>query len=75
MLPIGGRKVDNTMDENEALRAVDIMKPGLVIPTHYNCPFLFSRKGNPANDQWFRSEVEKLGSSCVILLKEESITI
>jgi L-ascorbate metabolism protein UlaG (beta-lactamase superfamily) len=75
MLPIGGKKVDNTMDENEALKAVEIMKPGLVIPTHYNCPILFSRRGNPADDRWFRDEVKKLGFSCSILVKGESITI
>jgi L-ascorbate metabolism protein UlaG (beta-lactamase superfamily) len=72
MIPIGGKKVDNTMDECEALRAVEIMKPRLVIPTHYNCPILFKKRYNPADDRWFQKEVEQLGSACKILPGGES---
>ena len=42
MIPIGGKAIHNTMDENEALEAVDIMQPLLVIPCHYNCPAFFT---------------------------------
>ena len=44
MIPIGGRIIPNTMNEEEALQAVRIMKPKLVIPCHYNCPVFFSKK-------------------------------
>lgn len=67
MIPIGGRKVHNTMDEKEALKAVNLMKPKLVIPCHYNCPALFTKKYNPADDTWFKAEVENLGIACRIM--------
>ena len=73
MLPIGGRTIGNTMDEDEALEAVQIIQPGLVIPMHYNCPMLFSKRGNPADDQRFKREVENLGMECCILNKGESV--
>ena len=73
MIPIGGKVVHNTMDEKEALEAVQIMRPNLVIPCHYNCPALFTRKLNPADDKLFKKEVERLGISCEILQKGESI--
>ena len=75
MVPIGGGKVDNTMDEDEAIEAVELIKPGLVIPVHYNCPMLFSKHGNPADDLRFKSEVERLGMECSILGKAESLII
>ncbi len=75
MIPIGGKVVHNTMDEEEALQAVRIMKPKLVVPCHYNSPALFSKKYNPADDKMFKNEVEKMGIECVILLKDDSIEI
>ena len=75
MIPIGGKAVHNTMDENEALEAVSIMKPATVIPCHYNCPALWTRKLNPADDQYFKREVERLGSSCIIMGDGESLEI
>ena len=73
MIPIGGRAVHNTMDEKEALEAVKIIRPKLVIPCHYDCPALFTKKFNPADDKMFKKEVERLGINCVILQKGESI--
>ena len=73
MIPIGGKAVHNTMDEKEALKAVKIMRPKLVIPCHYNCPAFFTKKYNPADDQMFKSEVEKTGVKCSILHSGESI--
>ncbi len=67
MIPIGGRAVHNTMDEEEALQAVKIMRPKLVIPCHYNCPAFFSKKYNPADDKMFKNEVKKMGIECYIL--------
>ena len=67
MIPIGGRIIPNTMGEKEALQAVRIMKPILVIPCHYNCPAFFSKKYNPADDKMFKNEVEKMGIECSIM--------
>ena len=75
MIPIGGKAAHNTMDEDEALEAVNTMKPQTVIPCHYNCPGLFSQHYNPADDKYFKREVEKLGLRCIILSKGESINI
>lgn len=75
MIPIGGAKVNNTMDEKEALEAVRIMKPKLVIPCHYNTSSLFSRNANPADDQWFRNEVLKMGIDCKLMSIGEEFSI
>jgi L-ascorbate metabolism protein UlaG (beta-lactamase superfamily) len=75
MIPIGGKTVHNTMDEKEAIQAVKIMQPKLVIPCHYNSPALFSKKYNPADDKMFKKEVEKIGIECVVLRKGDSIEI
>ncbi len=60
MIPIGGKVLHNTMDEEEALQAVRIMRPKLVIPCHYNLPGFFSKNYNPADDKMFKNEVEKM---------------
>ena len=75
MIPIGGKTIHNTMDEKEAIQAVKIMQPKLVIPCHYNCPALFSQNYNPADDKMFKNEVEKTGAQCTILHKGESINL
>ncbi len=73
MISIGGRETHNTMDEQEALQAIQTMHPKLVIPCHYNLPALFSRRYCPANDKVFQIAVEKMGASCVVLGMGESI--
>ena len=75
MIPIGGRTIPNTMDEKEALQAVEIMKPKVVIPCHYSDPALFSKHFNPADDEMFKREVEKMGIKCMILHNGDSINI
>ena len=75
MIPIGGRVAHNTMDELEAARAVEIIRPQVVIPCHYDCPGLFSRQLNPADDQLFKREAEKHSAECVILGSGESTTL
>ena len=75
MIPIGGRTIPNTMNEKEALEAVRIMKPKVVIPCHYNCPALFSKNYNPADDTMFKREVEKMGIECSIMKYGDSISI
>ena len=72
MVPIGGSQIGNTMDEKEALEAVNIIKPRMVIPMHYNCPILFNKNGNPADDIMFKREAEKFGVDCEILTKGQS---
>ncbi len=54
------------MDVEEAVQAVNIMHPKLVIPCHYNYPAFFTKTYNPADDQLFRREVGKAGSKCII---------
>ncbi len=74
MIPIGGKAVHNTMDVPEALEAIKIMKPKLVIPCHYNCPAFFSRTFNPADEQEFKRGVEEIGGiKCAVLHEAESI--
>jgi L-ascorbate metabolism protein UlaG (beta-lactamase superfamily) len=75
MIPVGGKVSHNTMDEIAALQAVALIKPKLVIPCHYNCPAFFTNKYNHADAEMFKSEVEKLGSECVILKSGESVEI
>ncbi len=75
MIPIGGKTVHNTMDEKEAIQAVKIMQPKLVIPCHYNSPALFSKKYNPADDKMFKKEVEKMGIACHIMGNGDEIEI
>ena len=75
MIPIGGKAVHNTMDEKEALQAIRIMKPKLVIPCHYNCPAFFSKKFNPADDEIFKREVEKMGIECIIMKDGDEIEV
>lgn len=75
MIPIGGKAIHNTMDEAEALQAVGVMRPKLVIPCHYNCPAFFTRTYNPADDMVFKKEVEKIGSQCEVLGIGESLEL
>jgi L-ascorbate metabolism protein UlaG (beta-lactamase superfamily) len=75
MIPIGGTVVKNTMGEEEALEAVKIISPKKVIPCHYNCPALLSKKLNPANPDAFKSGVEKMGIECIIMKDGDEIII
>ena len=75
MIPIGGKEVHNTMDENEALETVKMIKPKIVIPCHYNCGGLYRKNANPANAKYFHDEVKKLGFDCALLKKRESIEL
>lgn len=75
MIPIGGKTNHNTMDEEEALQAIRIMRPKHVIPCHYNCPAFFSKKYNPADDEMFKREVEKMGIACHIMHSADEIEL
>ncbi len=75
MIPIGGGKMPNTMSVQEALKAVKIIAPKLVIPCHYNVPYGFIKNVNPADDIFFRDEVLKMGVDCKILAYSEEIVL
>ena len=76
MLPIGGLG-DNTwtMDVSDALEAVKLIAPKKVIPCHYNVPFLWLKNIAPADDQFFKREVENLGIECNIMQYGDEIEI
>jgi len=74
MIPIGGNKIKNTMDEQAALSAVEMIQPGLVIPVHYNSGVLFSKKANPADAQRFKDAVENQGVPCVIMAPGQELS-
>ena len=76
MLPIGGMG-DNTwtMDIPDALEAVKLIAPKVVIPCHYNIPFLWIKNIAPADDRLFKREVEKLGIRCNIMRYGDEIQI
>ncbi len=75
MIPIGGRKVHNTMDEKEALEAVKRMSPKMVIPCHYDCGALLSRKMNQADAEMFKREIEMMGIGCTIMKYGDEILV
>ena len=75
MIPIGGRVIANTMGEKEALEAVRLIEPKRVIPMHYNCDFLWQRNINPADDELFKREVEKMGMECIIMKDGDEILV
>ena len=75
-LPIGGLGENTwTMDVDDALRAVERIDPELVIPCHYNVPFLWKRKMALADDASFKREVEALGKKCSILGAGDAVTV
>lgn len=76
MLPIGGLGNNKwTMDITDALEAVKDIKPKMVIPCHYDVPFLWKKKICSANDQLFKREVENMGIKCQIMSYGKSITV
>lgn len=76
MLPIGGLGNNTwTLDINDAIKTVKLMNPKIVIPCHYNVPFLFKKNAAPADENLFKSEVEKLGISCEIMRNGASILV
>ncbi len=75
MIPIGGKSSGNTMDEHDALKALAVIRPEIVIPVHYNCGALFNKCYNPANDKWFKNEAKKMGVQCILLKPGDSTNI
>lgn len=76
MLPIGGLGNNTwTMDASDAIEAVKIIKPKMVIPCHYNVPFLWIKNIAPADDQHFKRAVEKLGVECNLMRSGDEVVI
>lgn len=75
MIPIGGREIPNTVDEEEALEVVKLMSPKMVIPCHYNNDFLWIKNANPADHKMFKREVEKMGLACTIMQYGDEIVV
>ena len=76
MLPIGGAGENIwTMDVTDALEAVKLISPKTVIPCHYNVSFFWIKNINPADDQFFKSEVEKMGIECSLMNYGDEISI
>ena len=76
MLPIGGPGKNTwTMDVSDALHAVNLMAPEMVIPCHYNVPFLWNRNIARADVRFFKREVEKQGIKCSVMHYGEEIEI
>jgi L-ascorbate metabolism protein UlaG (beta-lactamase superfamily) len=70
MLPIGGYF---TMNRKEAARAAKLIKPNVVIPTHYHWkigPYV-----HPARVKKFAREMSAEGMRCVVLRKGESVEV
>jgi L-ascorbate metabolism protein UlaG (beta-lactamase superfamily) len=76
MLPIGGLGQNTwTMDVSEALEAVKLIAPRIVIPCHYNVPLFWKRKFAVADDDLFKQAAKKLGVECHILGSGEVLEI
>ncbi|MCG8696951.1 MAG: MBL fold metallo-hydrolase, partial [Bacteroidales bacterium] len=73
MIPIGGKELENTMDEHEALEAIKVIQPKMVIPMHYDLPVLFTKHYASIDEAMFKAEIEKMGIDCTILKKEQSL--
>lgn len=68
MVPIGGLGQNTwTMDVADALQAVELIDPEMVIPCHYSVPFLWKRRIAVADVREFQRGVEALGKTCCIL--------
>ena len=76
MIPIGGLGQNTwTMDVDDALQAVERIDPQIVIPCHYNVPFLWKKRIAVADDQEFKRGVEALGKECRVLGAGDSFAV
>ncbi len=76
MIPIGGAGENIwTMDVTDALEAVKLISPKKIIPCHYNVSFFWIKNINPADDQMFKREVEKMGIECSIMKYGDEIEV
>ena len=70
MVPIGGYY---TMDMDEALKAVELIQPKFVIPTHYN--WCIGPYVHRINYRKFVDDATQKGFQCILLRKGESTKI
>lgn len=76
MLPIGGLGDGTwTMDVPEAVEATRRIKPRLVVPCHYDVPFLWIKRMAVADDAQFAREVERLGVECEIMRGPQALDL
>lgn len=76
MLPIGGLGRSTwTMDVDDALQAVEWIRPRHVIPCHYGVPLFWKRRFAMADDQRFKREAQRLGATCTIFKRGLSLTL
>ncbi len=76
MLPIGGKGNNTwTMDVPNAIEAIKMISPKMVIPCHYNVSLLWIKGIVSADDQLFKREVEKLGIECNIMQYGDEIDV
>jgi len=66
-LPIGD---DFTMGVDDAVKAVEFIKPGMVVPIHYNT---FDIIKSDAND--FKRKVESIGRKCTVMNSGDELEI
>ncbi len=59
LVPIGGKY---TMDVEEAVKAISMIKPKIAVPMHYN-----TFEGIEASPSTFKEKVESLGVTCMVL--------
>lgn len=76
MLPKGGLGNDIwTMDAADALEAVRLMSPKLVIPCHDNVPFVWWKRMAAADAQGFKRDEERMGVECRIMGARDCVEI
>uniref|UniRef100_A0A7C5Y6I3 UPF0173 metal-dependent hydrolase ENM46_01005 n=1 Tax=Fervidobacterium nodosum TaxID=2424 RepID=A0A7C5Y6I3_9BACT len=66
-LPIGGNFV---MDTEDALISIEMIKPKVVVPIHYNTWDIIK-----ADENKFKEDVEKLGVKCVIMKPGDTLEL
>ncbi len=67
MVPAGGMM---TMDVDQALQAVELIRPQIAIPVHHNWHILFYHR--PADVERFAKELRQMGMACLPLQRGET---
>jgi len=75
MIPIGGEIIKNTMNVQDAIETIKMIKPKHVIPCHYNCDAFFTKEYNKADDKYFKSQIEEMNINCTIMKHGDEIEL
>jgi L-ascorbate metabolism protein UlaG (beta-lactamase superfamily) len=67
IIPVGGDTAANSMGVDDAIKAIGIIKPRVVIPCHYDLPVLFNKHYADIDTIDFHNKVEATGSKCIIM--------